>query len=54
MKNKMFTTNIMHWFATVGVCTLSAVLFICANTASCGMVHQPSAPAGLERFSKVK
>ena len=33
---------------------LCAVLFVCANTNSCVMVHQPEAPEGLERFSKVE
>lgn len=54
MKTKSIAKNTMHWMATVGVSVLGAVLFVCANSASCGMVHQPAAPAGLERFSKVK
>lgn len=33
---------------------LTAVLFVCANSNSCLMIHQPKAPEGLERFSKVK
>lgn len=54
MKTQAIAKNIIHWLATVGVSALGAVLFVCANSASCGMVHQPTAPAGLERFSKVK
>lgn len=54
MKTKSISKNIMHWIASVGICVLSAVLYVSANTTSCGMVHQPSAPAGLKRFSKVK
>lgn len=33
---------------------LNAVLFVCANTNSCTMVHQPKAPSELSRYSKVK
>ena len=33
---------------------LSAVLFVSANTASSGVVHQPKAPESLRRFSKIK
>lgn len=33
---------------------LSAVLFVGANTASSGMIHQPKAPESLRRFSKIK
>ena len=33
---------------------LCAVLFVCANTNSCGMIHQPEAPEGLARFSRVE
>ena len=38
-------------FAVSALCT---VLFICTNTNSCCMVHQPQAPAELERFSKLR
>ncbi len=40
--------------ATLLSTILCAVLFVCANTNSCVMVHQPKAPEGLERFSKVE
>lgn len=33
---------------------LGVVLFVCANTASCGMIHQPKAPDGLKAFSKIE
>lgn len=33
---------------------LCAVLFVCANTNSCAMVHQPEMPADAARFSKIK
>lgn len=54
MKVKVIAKKIIRCAATIGVSVLGAVLFVCANTASCGMVHQPSTPDGLERFSKVK
>lgn len=40
--------------AKLAVSALCAVLFICANTNSCCMVHQPQAPVGIERFSKLR
>lgn len=33
---------------------LNAVLFICANSNSCILVHQPKAPEALSRYSKIK
>lgn len=36
------------------VSLLGMALFVCANTASTGVVHQPKAPDGLKRFSKLK
>ena len=33
---------------------LCAVLFVCANTNSCFMIHQPQAPDELRKFSKLK
>ncbi len=32
----------------------SAVLFVGANTASSGVIHQPKAPESLRRFSRIK
>lgn len=54
MKNLISMNVLKNRFATVVATLLCAVLFICANTTSCIMVHQPESPAGLERFSKVK
>ena len=48
-KNKM-----THCLAAALSAVLNAVLFVCANTNSCTMVHQIEAPAELSRFSKVK
>lgn len=41
-------------FAVIATYVLSAVLFVCANTNSCCMVHQPDVPEGLEYFSKIQ
>lgn len=54
MKNAFFMNILKNRFATVVSTALCAVLFVCANTTSCIMVHQPESPVGLERFSKVK
>ena len=50
MKKKLFIRKIAS-FATM---CLTAILFVSANTHSCFMIHQPKAPSGLERFSKIK
>lgn len=54
MKKAFFMNVLKNRFATAVGTVLCAVLFVCANTTSCIMVHQPESPAGLERFSKVK
>lgn len=54
MKQVKVTQTFMQKFTKFVSSTLCAVLFICANTNSCCMVHQPHAPAELERFSKIK
>ena len=41
-------------FAAATAFFFSAVLFVGANTASSGMIHQPKAPETLRRFSKRK
>lgn len=41
-------------FAVITTYALSIVLFVCANTNSCCMVHQVKVPAGLEEFSKIQ
>ena len=33
---------------------VSLILFVCANTTSCGVIHQPKAPSSLEKFSKFR
>lgn len=41
-------------FAAAAAFFFSAMLFVGANTASSGMIHQPKAPETLRRFSKLK
>lgn len=41
-----------HRLAMALSSVLCAVLFVCANTNSCIMIHQPEAPSDLARFSK--
>ena len=41
-------------FAAAAAFSFSAMLFVGANTASSGMIHQPKAPETLRRFSKLK
>lgn len=47
-------TAMNHLFALATSSVLCAVLFICANTTSCTLIHQPDSPANLHRFSRVK
>lgn len=54
MKTMINKNSVMHAVATAVSSLLCAALFVCANTASSTMIHQPEAPAGLERFSMVK
>ena len=51
MKKNCFCVS-ANKIATVISAFLCAVLFVCANTNSCGMIHQPEVPDGLARFSK--
>lgn len=44
--------NLYYQSAFLFTTLLSAVLFVCANTNSCFMVHQPKVPEALNRFSK--
>lgn len=54
MKQSNTLPMLMHKLAKFAASALGAVLFICANTNSCCMVHQPQAPTELERFSKIR
>lgn len=54
MKENRILVAKNHWFAKVISSLLCAVLFVCANTTSCTLIHQPEAPSDLRRFSKVK
>ena len=46
--------NLTHRMAGFLTTILSAVLFISANSGSCILIHQPEAPKGLEKYSRVK
>lgn len=46
--------SLFYRVALAASAVLSAVMFICANTASCSMIYQPETPKGLERFSKIR
>lgn len=48
-----FTKSLYFKAAALLTTLLSAVPFVCANTTSCGMIHQPKAPAQLKSFSKI-
>ena len=45
--------NLTHRMAGFLTTILSAVLFISANSGSCILIHQPEAPKGLEKYSRV-
>lgn len=44
--------NLYYQSAMLFSALLSAVLFVCANSNSCFMIHQPKAPEALSRYSK--
>ena len=46
-------TMLTHKLANFSISALCVVLFICANTNSCCLIHQPQTPEGLERFGKI-
>lgn len=50
---KMFYLKVATAVATAFTAFLSMVLFVCANTTSCGMIHQPKAPDQLKAYSKI-
>lgn len=54
MKKINLASMLCGKFAVAATYVLSAVLFVCANTNSCCMVHQPEVPEGLEQFSKIR
>ena len=47
------TKYLITKFAAATAFFFSAVLFVGANTASSGVIHQPKAPESLRRFSKI-
>lgn len=54
MKQVKIAPRFMQKFTKFVTSALCAVLFICANTNSCCMIHQPQVPAELERFRKLR
>mgnify|MGYP005770463571 CR=1 FL=1 len=48
------TKSLLTKFASTIAFFFSAVLCVNANTASSGFIYQPKAPAGLNRFSKIR
>lgn len=46
--------NVSNRLAGLLTTVLSAVLFVSANSSSCFLIHQPQAPKGIEKYSKVK
>ncbi len=54
MKNTTRNNTMKGKVASILSTALCAVLFVCANTNSCFMIHQPQAPHGLHKFSKMK
>lgn len=49
-KRTTITTKIAMALASF----LGLALIVCANTASTCVIHQPKAPEGLKKFSKLK
>lgn len=54
MKKSAVAANIKRVLANITLSVLYGVLFICANTTSCTMIHQPQSPEGLDSFRKMK
>ena len=46
--------SLCYSLAALSAVFLNAVLFLCANTTSCAIIHQPEAPKALERFCRIK
>lgn len=47
--------KILNYHLAVALTSLLSVAgIICANSTTCFMVHEPEAPAALNRFSKIK
>lgn len=44
----------MEWLAKFVTAALCTILFICANTNSSCLFHQPETPQELDKFSKIK
>lgn len=54
MKTRKFWPVITQKIAIIATYALTAALFVCANTNSCCMVHQPKYPNGIEDYSYIR
>lgn len=54
MKASKFWAWLAPRIAPFAASALCMVLFVCANTNSCCLIHQPKTPEGLDQFSKVR
>lgn len=54
MVRKNLQSEWMARFAQYVTVALCAILFICANTNSSCLFHQPEMPKELDKFSKIK
>ena len=52
MKKFLNLASAKFWAATTLATILNWVLFLCANTNSCCLVYQPSAPKALDKYKK--
>ena len=49
---KLSLATMNHLIALATSSVLCAVLFMCANTTSCTLIHQPESPTDLHRYSR--
>ena len=54
MTHNYLQSKLTLWLAKFASATLCAILFICANTNSSCLFHQPEMPKKLDKFSKIK
>ena len=54
MKKFINLGSVKHTLAIAVSSMLCTVLYICANTTSSTLIHQPKAPESLDRFKKAK
>lgn len=54
MRKISLRSMMTHRLAMIVSYALIMALFVCANTNSCCLVHQPDAPEALKHFSKIQ